>query len=466
ISADGRIIDVLELEINEATLTGESEPVKKVTGVLSEEIGLADRTNMAYAGTNVVNGRGKMVVTATGSRTQIGQIARLVQETDETHTPLERELGKLSRSLGVVVILLSVILIVVGLLRSNLYTPLDIFQTAVAVAVAAIPEGLAISLTVILAVGMQFILKRRALVRKLLAAETLGSVSVICTDKTGTLTEGTMSVVRLVTTTGELNRSELAQMHTGRDPQKQDALLALRIGALCNNVTLRKSTDEHGARYAGDTTEVALAEAAHSAGFEKEILDHETARLFEVPFDSRRKFMATLHQVDHKTVVYIKGAFDILFQRTTHFEKNGEQHKLTEVDRNWFVEQEKLLTSQGLRVLALCQKILPLDKTTLEETNIIDLTLVGLIALSDPIRSDVLETIKRAHGAGIRVVMITGDGRDTASAIGRELGFSGDVLTGAEIQAMDDAALTQSIKHVNIFARVSPEDKIRLVEAY
>jgi len=469
VPADARLIESLDLEVNEAPLTGESEPVKKQTRKVALEAVLAERTNMVYHGTLVANGRGRAVVAATGRATEIGRIAELVRKTEEQVTPLQRALSNLSRRIGYAVLALSAAIFVLGLIRApGAYSYLELFKVAVAIAVAAIPEGLPISLTVILAVGMQYLVKRQALVRRLLAAETLGSVSVICTDKTGTLTEGIMRVTRVITAREQFDRDELATLRQRPEDRHRDALLALRIAVLANNAVVQPGRDGASV-YLGDTTETALAEQGQSAGLDKDILDKAFMRLAEVPFDSRRKFMATLHRVDHETALYAKGAFEALLPRLGFYEENGRPKKLSPRQLEWFLGQEAEFSGQGLRVLAVAYKLCPLDKKTLADSDVDDLTLVGFIALSDPLRVDVKNTIERAKSAGIRVVMITGDHERTAEAIGRELGLVADtksVLNGKYLKETSDAELSSLIERINVFARIDPADKIRIVQAW
>jgi len=471
IQADGRIITSVDFETNEAALTGESEPNKKNNSILEEKTSVADRVNMVFRGTVAVNGRATMIVTGTGKNTEIGKIASLVKETKEDRTPLQIQLNKMSRVLAIIVLTVSVLIFILGVfVRSNGETVLQMFEVAVAMAVAAIPEGLVITLTVILAVGMRFILKRKALVRKLVAAETLGSVSVICTDKTGTITEGKMRITRLITAQDDLDFEELKTLDISKHDRHSEALFSLRIGVLSNDGVI-ENTDlaEDKWKMIGDTTDLAFLHMGAVAGFDKENLERVMDRMDEIPFSSERKYMATLHSVDNSHVVYIKGAPEVLLAKCKFFEENGKMKKLTEAKQLWFQKEIDSLTDKGLRVLALACKKIDAEQEKISEEDINELTLVGVAGLSDPIRPDVKETIKLSHQAGIKTVMITGDHIKTAQAIAKEIGLADDldkIFDGQKLEHMTDDELRAVIEHVSIFARVDPIHKIRIVRAF
>lgn len=470
VAADGRIVHAIECEINEAPLTGESMPVKKNVGQLSEKTLLADRTNMAYCGTTVANGKATVIVTATNTKTELGAIATLVKNTTEEDTPLQKEIARLARQIGLLVVGIVASMIIIGLFRvGDMYSALELFQTAVAVAVAAIPEGLAISLTVILAIGMQFILKRKGLVRQLVAAETLGSISVICTDKTGTLTEGIMQVTTVVTASETIENETLASLDATADTRHPDALLALRIGTMANNAAINHTDrPEHEWTYAGDTTEVAIIRSAQKAGIAKHHLDAAIPRVDEIPFTSERKFMATLHHVDAESHLYIKGAPEVILDRATWYEENGEKKPLTDDQRQWFHTKQKALARRGLRLLAIAYAIVDHTQTTIREKDISNLIIVGLIGLSDPIRPDVPATIARCRDAHIRVIMLTGDHRDTAQGIATAIGLpvtDRTVIDGQTLSSLSDTDLDAILTDAVVFARINPSDKIRVVAA-
>lgn len=469
VQADGRVIEEIHCSINESSLTGESLPVKKTSQALERATTLSDRINMIYRSTNVVSGRATVVVTATGINTEIGKIAAMVEETEEGNTPLQEQLSRLSQKIALVVGL-----IVVGIFLLGIFSPfgnyrlLELFQIAVAVAVAAIPEGLAISLTVILAFGMEQILKRNALVRKLVAAETLGSISVIGMDKTGTLTEGVMQVTEIITEREHFSSATLPLLAAENYAEHEAVMNALRIASLCNDAVLDRSSRRDGLSYIGDATDIALIEAAAKAGLHKDALAQVLVRKAEVPFDSRRKYMATLHHLNDKAYVYIKGAPEVILSRSRYIEHNGTREELIPSKRARWDMKETSLTSQGLRVLAVGYKQISNKQTTLHERDLTNFIYVGLIAMSDPLRPDAQKVIVEAQKAGIRVLMITGDHARTAIAIGKALGlFSGvgSVLSGQEISVLSDSALESVVKKVSIYARVDPKDKIRIIQA-
>lgn len=469
IQADGRIFESTDFEVNESLLTGESEPVTKHTKTLAENCVLGDRKNMVHNGTIVVNGRAQAVVVATGLHTQVGQIASLVQETENEETPLQKELAHVSKMIGWIVLGISIMIFALGfLIRSNYHSLFELFETAVAVAVAAIPEGLVISLTVILAIGMQYILKHKALVRKLIAAETLGSVSVICTDKTGTLTEGNMKVTHAVTATNEYTISEISRVHFEENTYK-DLHTMLHIGVICNDGLLENPQDEEKKwKFTGDTTDTALISAGMHTGLQKDQLDAVFKRVGEIPFDSKNKYMATLHKIDHKNLLYVKGAPEVLYDMCNKYEENGQIKKMTVAMKKWFQKKEEILTSKGFRILAFAYKDADYNLDKLSKKDVQDLVFVGLIALSDPLREDVPQTISLAKKAGIRVIMITGDHVRTAQSIGRELGIPAEdnnIFNGEQLEHITDTALQDALHNISIFARVDPKHKIRIVRA-
>lgn len=462
IQADGRIIEALDLEINEAPLTGESQPVRKQTDVLPVHTVLPDRRNMAYRGTHIVAGRGKMIVTMIGKNTEIGRIATLVQDTKEELTPLQAALARMSRLLGFMVIGICVGIIFLAFFKNvGNYTTIELFQTAVAVAIAAIPEGLLVSLTVILAIGMRVLAKRGALVRKLLAAETLGSVSVICTDKTGTMTEGQMKVSEILTAADRMERSELANISKEMLERRPEVFLTARIGVLCNNAVATE------AGVTGNTTDVALTLFGADIGLNRSQMEMALPRISEVPFRSDQKYMATVHRVDHEHVAYVKGAPEMLLQWSDTLEEHGESRPITQKDRAWFHEEQEAMAERGLRVLAVAYtghtSLITTPKEPPEH-----LIFVGLIGIADTLRSDVQAAVATAERAGIAVKMITGDHRSTAVALGKEAGIFKDtqyVIDGNELDVMDDEKLVEKVEACAIFARVSPRHKIRIVQA-
>ncbi len=424
VAADARIVESFACEMNEASLTGESSSVAKRTEEVSRETPMAERSNMAFAGTAVVAGRALAVVVATGSDTELGSVARLVNETEERATPLQAELARLARWLSVGIVFLVVVIFFTGLAFGR--APLAMFQTSVALAVAAIPEGLGISVTIVLAVGMRRMLGRNALVRRLVAAETLGSVSVICTDKTGTITEGHMRVDKIVG-----NRAEVLEAIT-----------------LCNDAV----AEEAGVR--GTPTERALAEAGLREGFRREELERTRPRIGEIPFDSVRKYMATLHRADGRNLLIVKGAPE----RVLPLCANGNAH----------LAEAAKLASDGMRLIAVARKDVSESGDIKGELR--DLSFLGFVGLRDPLRAEAAEQIRVARQAGVRTVMVTGDHPNTARAIAREAGLPVDeeraVMTGEELDGLDDAALDGRIAEVRVYARVEPRHKIRVVQAW
>lgn len=470
VQADGRLMQAHDLHIAEAVLTGESEPIAKRVGVFREHALLGDRLNMVYRGTEVRGGRGVVLVTSTGMGTEIGKIAELVKDTKDDETPLQTQLAHMGRTIGGIVIMIAVALFVFGLaVRHGQYRVLALFQTSIAVAVAAIPEGLVISLTVILAIGMQYILKRNALVRRLLATETLGSVSVICTDKTGTITEGNMRTTRLVTALDDLNFEELQLVDMKEGERHRDARVALRIGVLCNDAAvIHAEKDEKEWKFVGEATEIALVHAGARVGMNKSVLEELFPRKSELSFSSSTKYMATLHSFDHDTFVYVKGAPEVIMDRSHSYEEDGKVKKLSSTMRAWFHDRVGQLTDEGLRVLALAYRVKK-DTHDLSHDEITDLILVGMVGISDPVRAGVKEMLEVTAEAGIHVVMITGDHVRTAQAIGRSIGLftrKNDIIDGVALENMNDDQLREAVKQAHIFARVDAEHKIRIVRAF
>ncbi|PIZ94342.1 MAG: ATPase [Candidatus Magasanikbacteria bacterium CG_4_10_14_0_2_um_filter_37_12] len=468
VQADGRIIENIDFTVNESILTGESEPVEKQKEKIKQEAGIGDRTNMVFRGTTITNGRARVVVTAVGEKTELGNIARLVKQTSDDKTPLQQQLTKLSKMIAIVVLFISVAIFFLGVFgTSEKHTFLEMFGTSVAVAVAAIPEGLVISLTIILAVGMQFILKKKALVRKLVAAETLGSVSVICTDKTGTLTEGNMSITSLITAENNLDHDELKVIHIEKEDHHPDALLAFKIGILCNNAITQEMTDKE--IFVGDTTDIAFARVGLDIGIKKQEFEKIVPRKGELPFDSIKKYMATLHHIDGKEIIYVKGAPEVIFKKATHYYKNGKVWKLNEKQKKFFEEHLNTFVEKGLRAIAVGFSKKQNSNSELNQKDVNDVVLVGLFALSDPLRSDVKSTIDIAKKAGIRIVMITGDHVKTAQSIAREINLPAEdenIFDGEMLGKINNDELEQAVKHISVFARVNPEDKIRIVQAF
>lgn len=475
VPADCRLISIDNLQVNESALTGESVPAVKIIEKLDKGVVIGDRDNMSFAGTVVTAGRGIAVVATTGLHTQLGEITKLVQETPEDLTPLQLQLASLSKILTYIVLLISILIIIVGKLQGR---PIfgfgdtareSMLSMAAAIAVAAIPEGLLISVTAILAIGMQDILRRKALVRKLIAAETLGSVSIICTDKTGTLTEGKMQVEEIITAgKEEIKRKSLKYEHSGH---LRDHDLILKISFLCNNAIIENPDAElEKTKIIGMPTEAALLQGAIHAATPIKVIDREQTRLSEIPFDSKNKYMATLNKLNsNHNVIYVKGAPEKLFSMSKRVRINGEKKPLTTAKIEALGNEYEKLTGQGLRLLAFGYKQVSTKTKKINQESLEDIIFVGFIALKDPLRKEAKETIKLTQQAGIRPIIITGDHRLTAKAIVSELGIKvldKNILEGDQLDSMSDEELSKTVKNIDIYARVDPAHKLRIIDAW
>ncbi len=473
VPADARLLEAAALSVDESILTGESVPVDKFTGAMEGAAAVADMGNMVHMGCAVVNGRGSGVVTATGMSTEVGKIAAQVQEVKPPPTPLQRNVAKLGRYIGIVVLGIIALLIVVGLVKG--YSFEEMFTLAVAAAVSAIPEGLPVMVTVVLALGMRRMARRHALIRRLPAVETMGAVTVICSDKTGTLTASEMTVRQLylpgrtIEITGAGYRPEGEFREDGKvlEPQ-QDAVLfqALKISALCNDSMLKSEDGKY--QLMGDPTEGALLVAALKAGLNQAALQQEQPRLGELPFSSEKRYMATLHPGQAgRAVVYVKGSVDIVLAMSQRVIENGVLQELSPEKRAEIEKVNLAMASQALRVMALAYA----DCTASPEQLCTErlegsLTLVGLAGMIDPPRAEVKQAVADCKRAGVKVVMITGDQKATAVAIARELGLpDGESLTGLELEEITDERLAEQIEGVSVFARVEPLHKLRIVNA-
>ena len=449
IPADARLLKSVSLKSEESALTGESVPSEKDAAALVEEKApLGDRSNMVFSGCSVTYGTATAVVTGTGMNTEMGKIAGLLEGEEEGQTPLQQKLAQLGKYLGFVALAACAVIFVVGLV--NGINVLEIFMTAVSLAVSAIPEGLPAIVTIVLAIGVQRMVKKNALIRRLPAVETLGSASVICSDKTGTLTQNRMTLVKLWVE-GEQELEAVSTSNT------QAARELLRYGALCCDgsvVYKEDGTEQH----IGDPTETSILVAAHKNGMEQDELNRQYPRLAELPFDSDRKLMTSVNQIDGKIVAIVKGAFDMMAARCVSGDLEAAKEKNDEMSRG------------ALRVLAVGYKFLekaPEDPTSEELEN--GLTLLGLVGMIDPPRPEAKAAVATCRQAGIKPVMITGDHVVTASAIAKELGILGDgdkAITGAQLDAMTEEQLDQEVEHISVYARVSPENKIRIVKAW
>lgn len=467
VPADGRIIESSSLKINEGMLTGESEAVEKHTNTIQKESPLGDRRNMAFSGSLVVYGRGTLVVTGTALTTEIGKIAELIESAEAKLTPLQRKLDKFSKQLGVAIILLSVLIFAIQAGRVWLSNDtvdtteaiLNALMFAVAVAVAAIPEALSSIVTIVLSVGTNKMAKQHAIIRKLPAVEALGSTSVICTDKTGTLTQNKMTVVDYFLPEGDSDQFEQAH-----EDWSDEARRLLHIAVLCNDSHINEEGKE-----LGDPTEVALIAFSNSMNRDyKEIRDN-FPREAELPFDSDRKLMTTLHTFNGQKSIITKGGPDVLFGLCSHVLLSGKEVPMTPEVLDRFIEANESFSRRALRVLAYAYKNVPNSVTEVSLEDEQNLVLVGLTAMIDPPREAVYGAIAESKKAGIRTIMITGDHKTTAQAIGRDIGLMTEneiAVTGQELDAMTDEELDNKLEQIGVYARVSPENKIRIVRAW
>ena len=460
VPADLRIMEAVRLKAEESALTGESVPVEKHALIIAAEVSLGDRRNMLFSATAVATGNAKAIVVKTGMQTELGRIATLIKEAEEEMTPLQRRLDRFGKKLGYAIIAICTIVFILSLSKAYFAGELSMQSivafafVAISLAVAAVPTALPAVVTIALSIGVKRLLAKKALVRNLSSVETLGSCDVICTDKTGTLTENQMTVRQVWTLEGETTISGIGYAPIG-EVSGPDATLLFQSGLLCNNASLYE--EEGRWQIAGDPTEAALLTAAAKAGVRS-----EAKRIDEIPFDADRKLMSvrcTCQDVEH---IYTKGALDKVLEHCSMVVQGDREIPLT-LDHVAVIEwQNALYASKSMRVLAFALRSLKAEDVFQEE----QLTFIGLQAMIDPPRPDVIESIAKTKQAGIRVIMITGDYGETARAIGKEVGITGALLSGAQLQYMDDAALRKSlVNDTNLFSRVAPEHKQRIVEA-
>lgn len=448
IPADLRLLDSVNLKIEESSLTGESVPVEKDASFKAEgEMPLGDRINMAYQSTFVTYGRGEGVVVGTGMNTEIGNIAKLINETKQELTPLQKRLGDLSKLLGMICVALCVVFFAVAIIQKR--DMAEMLITAISLAVAAIPEGLTAIVTIVLALGVQRMVKANTIVRKLPSVETLGSVSVVCSDKTGTLTQNRMTVTR-VWLDGEMESAEDA------DYDKYRTLIDGM--SLCSDASVDRDIR------LGDPTELALVDFSIAKGVPKTLLDEKYPRVFEMPFDSDRKMMTTVHaREDGSTISYTKGATDVILENCVSIIKGGSAVPMTDADKAGVLMASKSMADDALRVLALAVR--PGNNRAVEN----ELIFVGMVGMIDPPRPEAKEAVARFKEAHVRTVMITGDHKDTAFAIARDLGIAEDpsqCISGTEIDALTQEELNAKVDDLRVFARVSPENKVQIVNAF
>ncbi len=472
IPADGRILEAHELEVDEAVLTGESVPVQKIVKYLDQASEGESKRNMVYMGSAVLKGRGLVIVTAIGLGTKFGQIAELLDKTEDADTPLQVELQKFSKSFGVITFWILVGVMLIGLYHGIPF--LDIFTTAVAIAVAVIPEGLLVAVTIILAVGMQRILKNGSLVRKLIAAETLGSVSVICTDKTGTLTTGVMQLDHIVTADAFF-KIDHSKKKVSVEEGGGDHMTALRIGMICNDAVIENPEEEmEDWIIHGGYTERAFLIASLHAGFDPQEVGRGSVRVGEIPFSSDRKLMATLNQEGDNHVIYAKGAAEEIVNRSSHVLSHGKIREMKEDDLKFFRQKQNEMSREGLRVLAVAfrrtdDKMVVDFKESNDEDVVSKMVLVGLVALKDPLRSEAKPTLDTAKEAGIKTIIITGDNPLTARALANELGMKvedDNILEGEALDRLSTKDFAGIVSRIKVYARVSPRHKSRIVDAW
>ncbi|MEA3379158.1 MAG: calcium-translocating P-type ATPase, PMCA-type [Nanoarchaeota archaeon] len=440
VPADSRIIENNSLQTQESSLTGESTPIMKSISILKPQTALAERKNMAYSGTIVVAGKAKAIVAATGMKSEIGKIAGMIEKIEEGITPLQKRLKDLGKYFIYGTIIIAFIVLALGLIQGTDF--MEMLITSVALAVAAIPEGLPAVVTISLAIAIQKMTKRNSLIRKLPSVETLGSTTVICTDKTGTLTLNQMAVRKIYANRNVFDIQDNDGIKTNR--------LLFEIGALCNDAEL------DGKNAYGDPTETALLSSAKIAGITQNILAKKYPRMGGISFTSEKKYMATFHKISNNKYTYIKGAPDIILKKCSRIYDNGKVKKLTNKEIKRIKEVLDDFSDSSLRVLSFAFK-------EGHSSDLKDLVFVGLQGMIDPPRPEVKDAIKKCKAAGIRVVMVTGDYKRTAQAIGKEIGLTGKALSGSEIDKIND--LSKIIEEVNIFARVNPSHKLKIINA-
>jgi Ca2+-transporting ATPase len=467
VSADMRLTFVKNMQCNESILTGESLPVEKHTDIIEADTGIADRKNMVFSGTLISSGTAEGVVVLTGINTEIGKISELLQTTTSVKSPLTKSLEKIARGITYAIIFVGILVFLIGIFGN--YTFIDAIFSAITLAVAAIPEGLPAVITIASAIGIMRMAKRHAIIRHLSAVETLGSTTVICSDKTGTLTLNEMTVKVIwngrqkfnVIGAGINTDGKILKNNSDEEGTEDEVGELIRAAALCNDATLHKK-DGHW-KAVGDPTEVALIAVAGKFGIDEDELRNKWQRLDELPFDSEKKIMATLHlSPSGEKIIYLKGAPESVIPLLS-ISDNSSIVFHTEQVRTEALQ----LAEKGMRVLAFASKIVHSDSSLITEEDLSEFTFLGIQAMSDPPRLEVKEAIDSCHNAGITVKMITGDHPATAAAIGRELGFinADRVITGKELQNLNVQELKEVVKNTNIFARVSPEDKLNLVKA-
>ncbi len=459
VPADLRIVEEANLKSQEASLTGESVPVEKsIEAIEEEKVGIGDRTNMLFSSSLITYGRGKGIVVETGMNTEVGKIAGIISETVESETPLQTKLNKLGKTLGLAALAICGVIFLIGLLYGK--QPIDMFMTAVSLAVAAIPEGLAAVSTIVLAIGVQRMVKKNAIVKKLPAVETLGSATVICSDKTGTLTQNKMTVKKIFYD-GKLIDIE----NIKEDEIKDDLEKLVYISMLCNDTKIGENDE-----LTGDPTETALVDMGFTLDFRPDLFER-LPRVEEIPFDSERKLMTTVHKtLENKYIVYVKGGVDELLSKCNKYINNSKIEEDLENYKKEIQKNNEEMAKSALRVLAMAYKEID-HMPTKEEMQKLesDLIYVGMVGMIDPPRDEAREAVAKCKTAGIKTVMITGDHKITATAIAKDLGIlenEDEAISGSDLEEMSDEDLTKNIRKYSVYARVSPEHKVRIVKAW
>ena len=456
IPADLRIIEAINLKSQESSLTGESVPVEKNTKVIEdEETGIGDRINMLFSSSLITYGRGKGIVVETGMTTEVGKIAGMLDSTEEQVTPLQEKLNKLGKTLGIAALLICVFIFIVGLIQGK--EPIHMFMTAVSLAVAAIPEGLVAVSTIVLAIGVQKMVKKNAIVKRLPAVETLGSATVICSDKTGTLTQNKMTVEKIFINKNTFNLSDIKDIN-------EDINKLVYSNMLCNDTKIGNEGE-----LTGDPTETALVDMAFKLDFDPSIYDR-MPRVEEIPFDSDRKLMTTVNEINGKYIVYTKGGVDELLKKCNSYLENGEVKEDIEEYAKTIRQHNENMAKEALRVLSCAYKEID-HKPSKEEMKEIEnnLTFIGMVGMIDPPREEAKKAVKKCKTAGIKTVMITGDHKITATAIAKKLGIlekEEEAITGLDLEKMTDEELAKNVRKYSVYARVSPEHKVRIVKAW
>ena len=442
ICADARLIDCTSLKIDESSLTGESTPIDKITEAITiKNSAIGDRKNMVYSGTLAINGKGKAIVTKTGMNTEMGKIAHMLINQEDTKTNLQKKLEETGKILGIGALAICFVIFFIGLFRK--IPPFEMFMTSVSLAVAAIPEGLPAIVTIMLSIGIEKMVKKNAIIRKLPAVESLGSATVICSDKTGTLTQNKMKVVKTSTSSEKMLYS---------------------MACLCNNVEIGLKN-----KLMGEPTEIALMELALENGVNKKEEEKNLPRIDEIPFDSKRKMMTTIHKDKDGYKIITKGAIDILLKKCTYCYENNKITPLTESKKRQILDENTEMAKDALRVLAICYKDTKTFTSTKSSNIEENLIFIGMVGMIDPPREETYDAVLKCKKAGIKPVMITGDHIETAKAIGKKIGIltkNGLAITGAELDNISEKNLCENIYKYDIFARVSPEHKMRIVKAF